>query len=73
MEVENRLHWCLDVTFGDDACRTRKDHAPENLNIMRKITMNILRLSPVKRSMPKKRLRACLNNDYLAEIMGVAS
>lgn len=71
-EVENRLHWCLDVTFGEDACRTRKDHAPENLNIMRKITMNILRLSPVKRSMPKKRLRACLNNDYLAEVMGVA-
>jgi predicted transposase YbfD/YdcC len=71
-EVENRLHWCLDVTFGEDANRTRKDHAPENLNIMRKITMNILRLSPVKRSIVKKRLRASLNNDYLAEIMGVA-
>ena len=72
-EVENRLHWCLDVTFGEDANRTRKDHAPENLNIMRKITMNILRLSPVKRSIVKKRLRAALNNDYLAEIMGVAT
>lgn len=71
-EIENRLHWCLDVTFGEDANRTRKDHAPENLNIMRKITMNILRLSPVKRSIVKKRLRAALNNDYLAEIMGVA-
>ena len=71
-EVENRLHWCLDVTFGEDANRTRKDHAPENLNIMRKITMNILRLSPDKRSIVKKRLRAALNNDYLAEIMGVA-
>jgi predicted transposase YbfD/YdcC len=71
-EVENRLHWCLDVTFGEDANRTRKDNAPENLNIMRKITMNILRLSPIKRSIVKKRLRAALNNDYLAEIMGVA-
>ena len=71
-EVENRLHWCLDVTFGEDANRTRKENAPENLNIMRKITMNILRLSPVKRSIVKKRLRASLNNDYLAEIMGVA-
>ena len=70
--IENRLHWCLDVTFGEDASRIRKDHAPENLNIVRKIAMNILRLSPVKRSMPKKRLRACLNNDYLAEVMGVA-
>lgn len=72
-EVENRLHWCLDVTYGEDANRTRKDHAPENLNIIRKITMNILRLSPVKRSTPKKRLRACLHNDYLAEVMGVAT
>jgi predicted transposase YbfD/YdcC len=71
-EVENRLHWCLDVTFGEDANRTRKDNAPENLNIIRKITMNILRLSPIKRSIVKKRLRASLSNNYLAEIMGIA-
>jgi predicted transposase YbfD/YdcC len=70
-KIENRLHWCLDVTFGEDASRTRKGHAPENLNIIRKITMNILRLSPIKRSIVKKRLRACLNNDYLAEVMGL--
>lgn len=25
------LHWCLDVTFQEDACRTRIDHAPETL------------------------------------------
>jgi hypothetical protein len=37
-----------------------------------KITMNILQLSPVKRSIVKKRLRVALNNDYLAEITGVA-
>jgi len=71
-EIENRLHWCLDVTFGEDASRTRKDHAPENLNIIRKMTMNVLRLSPIKRSIVKKRLRASLSNDYLAEIMGLA-
>ncbi len=71
-EVESRLHWCLGMTFCEDASRNRKDHAPENLNIVRKTTMNILRLSPVKRSMPKKRLRACLNNDYLAEVIVIA-
>lgn len=33
--------------------------------------MNLLRLNPLKRSLPKKRLQACLNNDYLAEVMGL--
>ncbi len=72
-EIENRLHWCLDVTFGEDACRVRKDHAPENLNIIRKIAMNLLRLSPVKKTLPKKRLRACLDPAYLAQVIGVTT
>lgn len=71
-QIENRLHWCLDVTFREDACRTRTDHAPENLNIVRKIVMNLLRLSPLKRSLRKKRLRACLSNQYLEEVLGVS-
>lgn len=70
-EIENRLHWCLDVTFAEDASRIRRDHAPENLNIVRKIAMNLLRLNPLKRSLPKKRLEACLNNDYLAQLLGL--
>jgi predicted transposase YbfD/YdcC len=71
-EIENRLHWCLDVTFNEDACRTRTDHAPENLNIVRKIVMNLLRLTPAKRSLRKKRLRACLNSSYLEEVLGAS-
>ena len=72
-EIENRLHWCLDVTFGEDASRVRKDYAPENLNIVRKIAMNLLRLSPVKKTLPKKRLRACLEPAFLAQVVGVAA
>lgn len=71
--IENSLHWCLDVIFHEDASRIRKNHAPENLNIIRKIAMNLLRLNPLKRSLPKKRLKACLNNDYLAEVLGLAT
>jgi hypothetical protein len=41
------------------------------LNIVRKIAMNLLRLSPVKRSLTKQRLRACLNPAYLAQVLGV--
>lgn len=70
-QIENRLHWCLDITFREDASRIRIDHAPANLNIVRKIAMNLLRLNPLKRSLPKKRLKACLNNQYLAELLGL--
>jgi predicted transposase YbfD/YdcC len=31
-EVENRLHWCLDVTYHEDACRSRCDHTPQNVS-----------------------------------------
>lgn len=71
--IENQLHWCLDVTFKEDANRIRTDYAPENLNIVKKIAMNLLRKNPLKRSLPKKRLKACLNEDYLAELLGFAS
>lgn len=71
-EIENRLHWCLDVTFNEDGSRIRRDHAPENLNIVKKIAMNLLRLNPLARSLPKKRLKACLNSQYLAEVLGLS-
>jgi len=41
--IENQLHWVLDVTFNEDACRVRKDHAPENFSTMRKMALSMLR------------------------------
>lgn len=70
--IENRLHWCLDVTFKEDACRTRTGHAAENFNIIRKITMNLLRQdTSMKRSIAKKRLYAALHDEYLATVLGL--
>jgi hypothetical protein len=45
----------------------------ENLNIVRKIAMNLLRLNPLKKTLPKKRLRACLDSAYLAQVLGVSA
>ncbi len=40
--VENKLHWVLDTVFDEDYCRVRKDNSAQNLNVIRKITMNLL-------------------------------
>lgn len=40
--IENSLHWVLDVTLGEDSSRIRKDHAPENMAMVRHITLNLL-------------------------------
>lgn len=41
--IENSLHWVLDVTMGEDLSRVRKDHAPENMAMVRHIVLNLLR------------------------------
>jgi predicted transposase YbfD/YdcC len=41
--IENGLHWCLDISFREDHCRVRKDHAPENFGILRHMAMNLLK------------------------------
>jgi len=40
--IENSLHWVLDVTLGEDNSRVRKDHAPENMAMVRHIILNLL-------------------------------
>src|SRR5216683_9233 len=41
--VENQLHWRLDVVFNEDDARTRKNYGPENLAVLRRIALDILR------------------------------
>ena len=43
--IENHLHWALDVTFGEDSARAKKDNSPLNMNVMRKIAL--LRLKQI--------------------------
>ena len=41
--VENGLHWELDVVFGEDLSQLRKDNSAANMNIIRKLVINILK------------------------------
>ena len=67
--IENSLHWVLDVTMHEDWARQRKDHGPENLALLRKLSLNVARLEPSKGSMKGKRKRAGWNNDYLTKML----
>lgn len=68
--VENGLHWCLDISFREDYCRVRKDHAPENLAVLRHIALNLLkREKTLKGGIQTKRLKAAWDHDYLLKIL----
>jgi predicted transposase YbfD/YdcC len=41
--IENKLHWVLDMTYGDDQSRIRKGNAPENMAIIKKVSINLIR------------------------------
>lgn len=40
--IENQLHWCLYVAFGEDSSKAKKDNSPLNLNILRKTALPLL-------------------------------
>ena len=63
--IENNLHWVLDVLFDEDACRSRKDHGPENLAAIRKLALNILQATPGPVRMRHKMLQARWDNSFL--------
>jgi predicted transposase YbfD/YdcC len=68
--IENGLHWCLDIAFREDHCRVRKDHAPENLAILRHLATNMLkRETSLKGGMQTKRLKAAWDHGYLLKVL----
>jgi predicted transposase YbfD/YdcC len=67
--IENQLHWVLDVSLAEDAARSRKDNAPQNLALIRKLALNILRAHPEKGSIKGKIKRAGWNDDFLLSLL----
>ena len=72
--IENRLHWMLDVCFGEDDCMIRKDHAPQNLSLLKKIVLNLIRADKTdtaKTSLRLKRKRAAWDDDIRMKMLGI--
>jgi predicted transposase YbfD/YdcC len=68
--VENNLHWSLDVSaFSEDSCRVRKEHAPENLAVLRHISLNIHKQDPAKGSMRTKQMRCLLDHERILKLL----
>jgi predicted transposase YbfD/YdcC len=67
--IENNLHWQMDVEFGEDANRVQSRHGAENLALVRRLALGLLKRHPAKESIACKRLAAALDTDFLEEIV----
>lgn len=69
-EIENKVHWILDVVFREDDCRVRKGNGAQNFAVLRHIALNLLRREKTtKRSIRARRLKAGWDNAYLLKVL----
>jgi len=70
-EIENCLHWVLDVQMGEDRCAVRDQNAAQNLAALRALCLNLLRRDQkIKRGIRTKQKVAGWNHDYLRSLLG---
>lgn len=68
--IENCLHWPLDVLLDEDLARNRKDNAPANLAILKRLALNVARAQPdTKISLRAKLKRAGWDDAYLFDML----
>jgi predicted transposase YbfD/YdcC len=66
--VENHLHWQLDVVFNEDDARSRKNYSPQNLAVLRRIALDILRAHPDTRSIARKMKLAAWKKEFFYDL-----
>jgi predicted transposase YbfD/YdcC len=67
--VENGLHWCLDIAFGEDTNRTRDTNAGANLGVVRRVALSLLKQDTTRGSIKAKRLTAAWDDKYLQRVL----
>jgi predicted transposase YbfD/YdcC len=68
-DIENGLHWALDVVFAEDKSRARKDNAPHNLAILRRLSLNAVRSQNDDISLRGRVKRAGWDDKYLLKLL----
>jgi len=70
--IENKLHWTLDVAFGEDASRKRIGNSAQNFSILNKVALNLLKNEKTaKQGVKSKRFKAALDNQYLKKVINL--
>jgi len=68
--IENGLHWVLDVVFREDARRVYNRRAAQNIALLNRLALSVLRGDPTESSLKVKRKRAGWDTGYLAQLLG---
>lgn len=71
--IENGLHWVLDVSFDEDQSRMRTDHSAENMALLRRLALCLLKKHKKEGSIRGKRLQSGWDNGMLEEVLGCKS
>ena len=70
--IENSMHWVLDMGFREDESRVRKGNSAEDMSILRRMAMNLLRRDKsVKVGIEAKRERAGWDDMYLRKVLNL--
>ena len=67
--IENNQHWLLDVALAEDRAHTRNDRTAENLAVLRRLALNLLRADRAKGSIRTKVKRAGWQDHYLLTLL----
>lgn len=68
--IENESHWVLGIAFREGKSRVRKDHAPENLAVLRHMALNLLKQEQsAKDGVHAKQLKAASEESYLLRVL----
>ena len=68
--VENKLHWSLDVSFGEDLNRTRTGNAAQNLSTIRHTALNLIKKDTSKIGITTKRMKAGWDEKFMLKLIG---
>ena len=71
--IENSLHWVLDVTFSEDASRVRKGYGAQNLGLLRRLSISLLKREPSQHSLKMKRYKAGMDNGFMMKILAASA
>ena len=67
--IENALHWQLDVSFREDGARNRKDNGPDNIAVLRRRALDVVRREGSKSSLSIKLKRAGWDDEFLLSLL----